>query len=143
MNSETALIAAVNAKLPPYARSLGLKAVRIEHGAPLMELPFAENVHGRPGYFHGGALSGLLEIAGFTALRMALDAKGGGMRFKPVNVNVEFLRGATDAMPTVALGEVTRAGRRIANVSIRAWQDDREKPVAEAWMNFLLSAEKA
>lgn len=138
---DAATIAGINAGLPPYARSMGLCAERIENGAPLMRLPFAENVHGRPGHFHGGALSGLLEFAGIAALRMELDQRGGGFRFKPVNISVEFLRGASDAMPVVALGEVTRAGRRVANVSVRAWQDRADKPVAEAWMNFLLSAQ--
>lgn len=132
-------LATVNHQLPPYARGLGMRAVRILDDAPLIEMAFGENVHGRPGYFHGGALSGLLEIAGFAALRMELRRMDAQVTFKPVNVSVEFLRGAADSEPTVALGEVTRAGRRIANVSVRAWQGNREKPVAEAWMNFLLS----
>jgi len=139
---ESAAIAEVNASLPPYALSTGLRAVRLVESAPLIELPFAEIVHGRPGFFHGGALAGLLEFAGIAALRMELERRGGGLRFKPVNISVEFLRGASDAMPVVALGEVTRAGRRIANVSVRAWQDKPDKPVAEAWMNFLLSEAK-
>jgi uncharacterized protein (TIGR00369 family) len=137
--SDDEYLATVNAQFPPYARGLGMEAVDILDKAPLIRMGFDENVHGRPGYFHGGALSGLLEIAGFAALRMELRRTGTQVSFKPVNVSVEFLRGAVAAQPTVALGEVTRAGRRIANVSARAWQENRDKPVAEAWMNFLLS----
>lgn len=136
---EAALLARISDSLPPYARAMGIEVLRMVDGAPLLALPFAENVHGRPGHFHGGALSGLLEMASFSALRVALGNSGRNARFKPININVEFLRGASDAMPTVALGDVTRAGRRVANVSVRAWQADREKPVAEAWLNFLLS----
>ena len=136
---DAATLAHIAASLPPYARATGITVAGIEHGAPLLAMPFGENVHGRPGHFHGGALSGLLEMAAFSALRMALENAGRNARFKPININVEFLRGARDSLPTVALGEVTRAGRRVANVSVRAWQADREKPVVEAWMNFLLS----
>lgn len=142
MDDPAQYLAAANGHLPPYARSLGMTATQLLDGAPLIEMPFAEIVHGRPGYYHGGALAGLLEIAGFAALRVELQRREAGLRFKPVNVSVEFLRGAVDARSVVALGEVTRAGRRIANVSVRAWQDDRDKPVAEAWMNFLLSPAK-
>ena len=49
------------------------------------------------------------------------------------------MRGA-GATRTFALGRVTRAGRRIANLSATAWQDDPAKPVASAWMNVLLAA---
>lgn len=135
-------LAVVAEQLPPYARSLGMTATALVEGAPLIAMPFGERVHGRPGYFHGGALAGLLEIAGFAALRAELLRRGEGLRFKPINVNVEFLRGAADAVPVVALGHVTRAGRRVANVSVQAWQEDRTRPVAEAWMNFLLSPAK-
>lgn len=139
--SDEYLIALADGYLPPYARAIGLEVRGIEDGAPIMAMPFASNVDGRPGFFHGGALGGLLETAGIGALHLELMRAGGGLRFKPVNVNVEFLRGAVDSMDTLALGKVTRTGRRIANVSVQAWQANRNKPVAEAWINFLLSPE--
>ena len=136
-------LALASAALPPYARALGLSVRAIEHGAPLIEMPSNKIVLGRPGFFHGGALGGLLEIAGVEALRLDIALRGGGWKFKQINISVEFLRGAVAGRPTVARGEVTRAGRRVANVSVRAWQDDPEKPVSEAWMNFLLSPDPA
>lgn len=135
-------LATITAGLPPYARALGMTAIDVEGGAPLIEMPYSETVMGRPGFFHGGSLGGLMEIAGISALHMEIAARGGGLRFKPVNINVEFLRGAVDSRATLALGEVTRSGRRVANVSVRAWQEHRHKPVAVAWMNFLLLPEK-
>ncbi|MDP3675284.1 MAG: PaaI family thioesterase [Novosphingobium sp.] len=136
--SEADEVARVAAGLPPYAVSLGIGVERIEAGAPLLTLDFAEKVHGRPGFLHGGAIGGLLEMAAIAALRMALAERGAVPRLKPVNMTVEFLRGGTDRR-TYALGRVTRAGRRIANVSAEAWQDDPARPIATAWMNVLLS----
>ena len=131
-------VARVAASLPPYALSVGIGVERIEAGAPLLTLDFAEKVHGRPGFLHGGAIGGLLEMAAIAALRQALAERGAVPRLKPVNMTVEFLRGGTDRR-TFALGRVTRAGRRIANVSAEAWQDDPARPIATAWMNVLLA----
>lgn len=140
--SEAEEVARIAAGLPPYAVSVGIGVERIEAGAPLLTLDFAEKVHGRPGFLHGGAIAGLLEMAAIAALRRALaerDPQGAGSpRLKPVNMTVEFLRGGTDRR-TYALGRVTRAGRRIANVGAEAWQDDPTRPIATAWMNVLLS----
>ena len=132
------VVARVVASLPPYALALGIGVERIDGAAPLLTLDFSEKVHGRPGFLHGGAIGGLLEMAAIAALRMALAQRGDLPRLKPVNVTVEFLRGGTEQR-TYAIGRVTRAGRRIANVSAEAWQDDPARPIASAWMNVLLA----
>lgn len=131
-------VAQVFASLPPYALSLGIGVARIEGAAPVLTLAFSEKVMGRPGFVHGGAIGGLLEMAAIAALRMALSQRGAVPRLKPVNITVEFLRGGTE-QPTYAIGRVTRAGRRIANVSAEAWQDDPARPIASAWLNVLLA----
>ena len=136
--SEAGEVARIAAGLPPYALSMGIGVERFEAGAPVLTLDFAEIVMGRPGYLHGGAIGGLLEMAAIAALRQALAERGAVPRLKPVNMTVEFLRGGTDRR-TFALGRVTRAGRRIANVSAEAWQGDPAKPIASAWMNVLLA----
>ena len=127
----------VEAFLPPYARELGIGLNHIEHGAPVLALEFGERVEGRPGYLHGGSTSGLLEIAGYAALRAHLASEGREERAKPVNITVQFLRGA-GSQTTFARGRVTRAGGRTSNVDVEAWQGNRAKPVATAVLNFLL-----
>ena len=124
--------------LPPYALSMGMTVERIEDGAPVLAFDFSDRVLGRPGFVHGGAISGLLEMAAFAALRAELARRGSTARIKPVNLSVEFMRGAGEVR-TFAIGRVTRAGRRIANLSATAWQGDPNKPVASAWMNVLLA----
>ena len=121
--------------LPPYADLLGIQVEEGE-GAPVLLMPFADEVVGRPGFLHGGAISGLLEMAAIAALQHALAEEGGG-RIKPVNVTVDFMRGGRDK-PTRAAGVVTRLGGRVANVEATAWQDERDRPIASARMNYLL-----
>lgn len=123
--------------LPPYAELLGI-AMEESEGAPVLAMPFGSDVLGRPGFVHGGALSGLLEMAAIAALRHALSADGRvEARIKPVNVTVDFMRGGREKV-TRAQGKVSRLGNRVANVEAFAWQDDAERPVAAARMNFLI-----
>jgi uncharacterized protein (TIGR00369 family) len=120
--------------LPPYAELLGLRAERGADGALLWVMPFREEVVGRPGFLHGGAIAGLLE---FAALGTLYDALGDGATARPVNVSVDFMRGGTDH-DTYASATITRLGKRVANVEAHAWQQDRDKPIAAARMNLLL-----
>ena len=122
------------AALPPYAETLGL-SVEPGEDAPVLLMPFGSHVLGRPGFLHGGAMSGLLEMAAIAALQHALGAEAA--RIKPVNVTVDFMRGGREK-PTRAVGIVTRLGTRVANVEAVAWQDERAKPIAAARMNFLV-----
>ncbi|MGF7148359.1 uncharacterized protein (TIGR00369 family) [Sphingomonas zeicaulis] len=122
--------------LPPYADLLGLSIAELRDGMPLLAMPFGEAVLGRPGFVHGGAIAGLLEMAAFAALHAAL-ADEAEVTAKPVNVTVDYLRGGREKI-TYALGRVSRLGRRIANIDVSAWQDDPAAPIATARMTMLL-----
>ena len=122
--------------LPPYARLLNLRIEQRDSG-PLMIMPFGDDVVGRPGFLHGGAIAGLLEFAAFTALAQGLGRDGPTM--KPVTVTVDYMRGGSAALgDTFAEAVIERLGKRIANVEAVAWQADRAKPIAAARINFLL-----
>ena len=124
-------------KLPPYAELLNLTLLDAPADeAPVLVMPFSSDVMGRPGFLHGGAISGLMEVAAIAALRRALEAEGGG-RIKPISVTVDFMRGGRDK-DTHAIGIITRLGTRVANVDAIAWQDDQTKPIARARMNYLI-----
>jgi len=123
-------------ELPPYAHFLGITAARDGDGALVFAMPFGDAVLGRPGYLHGGAIAGLLEIAAFGAVRDALGPDSGAT-IKPINVTTSFMRGGT-AHETFAGATVTRLGARVANVEAHAWQQDRAKPIASAQMNMLI-----
>jgi uncharacterized protein (TIGR00369 family) len=127
--------------LPPYALALDMSIVDEQDGAPVVAMPFADRVQGRPGFLHGGAISGLLEMAAVAAIHHALRAKGSDSAIKQVNVTIDFMRGGTGQM-TYAVGEVTRLGRTMANVEARAWQDDADKPIAMGHMHYLIRSPK-
>jgi acyl-coenzyme A thioesterase PaaI-like protein len=124
--------------LPPYAELLHLRAEQGEDGKGLFVMPFHDDVVGRPGYLHGGAIAGLLEFAAYGELTRALE--GRGLRPKPISVTVDFLLGGKDR-DTYAGATIERLGARIANVEAFAWQKDRSTPIASARINFLLAAD--
>lgn len=126
--------------LPPYADMLRMVLEPGDGGPPVIMMPFDQCVTGRPGFLHGGAIGGLLEIAAIASLRHALDGEDGAEarpRIKPINLTIDFMRGGRDK-ETRALGIVTRLGNRVANVEAHAWQDDRDRPIASARMNYLI-----
>jgi uncharacterized protein (TIGR00369 family) len=124
-------------KLPPYAELLGLTVTGEEEGAPILTMPWSAGVMGRPGFLHGGAIGGLLEMAAFSALHARFD-DADRPRIKPITVTVDYMRGGREA-ETFALGRITRLGTRVANLEASAWQEDRKKPIAIARMNVLLA----
>lgn len=134
-------IEAIRAILPPFAHTMGMTVERIENGAPVLAFDFGRKVMGRPGFLHGGALSGLLEMAAIAAVRAKIAGHYEGLKLKPVNITVDFMRGGREHR-TYAMGHVTRLGRRVANVEAHAWQTDPEKRIASARMNLLLSRSK-
>ncbi|MES2337856.1 MAG: PaaI family thioesterase [Pseudomonadota bacterium] len=121
--------------LPPYATLLGLELDHDADGLPQLVMPFAGAVLGRPGFVHGGAIGGLLEMAAIAMLRHTLGDPEIGI--KPVNLTVDYMRGGREKT-THAAAIVRRLGSRIANVDATAWQDDRAQPIAAARMTFLL-----
>jgi uncharacterized protein (TIGR00369 family) len=127
--------------LPPYALALDMAVDGEIDGAPVITMPFADKVQGRPGFLHGGAISGLLEMAAVAAVHRALRAQGSDAAIKQVNVTIDFMRGGLTQI-TYAVGNVTRLGRTMANVEARAWQDDASKPIAMGHMHYLISAKR-
>ena len=120
--------------LPPYVELLRVR-LEDDNGELRIVMPFHEDVVGRPGYLHGGAIAGLLEFAAFSALSRALGDEA--VTMKPINVTVDFMRGGS-SRDTFAAAEVQRLGGRIANVEAIAWQSERSKPIASGRINFLL-----
>ncbi|PZN96545.1 MAG: phenylacetic acid degradation protein [Alphaproteobacteria bacterium] len=119
----------------PYARMLDLRYEQDDSEVRLI-MPFSIGLVGAPGRLHGGAIAGLLEIAGLAAVIVAQPDADRLPRLRPVTVTADFMREGTP-VDTIAAAEVTRLGRRIINVSSRAWQFDRGRPIAMANINFL------
>lgn len=126
------------AELTPYACALGIAAEPGEDGIPVLHVDFSNAVQGRPGALHGGAISGLLETAGYALLRRVLSQSGRNATLKPINLTVQFLA-AGKPLRTHARARIVKLGRRTANLSVEAWQDDPFRPIASAVMNVMVA----
>lgn len=125
--------------LTPYARALGIALQEIADGVPVLTVEFSDAVQGRPGALHGGAISGLLETAGYALLRAELHRAGRSGAMKPINLTVQFLASGK-VKPSYAKARIVKLGRRTANLSIEAWQDDPARPIASAVMNVMIAS---
>ena len=127
-------------ELPPYASLLKLEFRDDQSGSPLVVMPYHDDVVGRPGFLHGGAIAGLLEFAAYSGL--ARQIGDDSVIMKPVTVTVDYMRPGLER-ETFAAAIVERLGGSVANVDAFAWQEERNQPIASARLNFLLERQSA
>jgi uncharacterized protein (TIGR00369 family) len=119
----------------PYAKFLGLTAAIVDDQL-ITTMRFGEHLIGNPALpaLHGGTLGALLESAAIYELLWRAETI---VLPKTITLTVDYLRSGA-AVDTHARGIVTRQGRRVTNVRMEAWQDDRASPVATAHAIFLV-----
>ena len=119
----------------PYARFLGLDAALVEQEL-ITTMRFGPHLIGNPALpaLHGGTLGALLESAAIFELLWRAESI---VLPKTITFTVDYLRSA-GAVDTRARATITRQGRRVTNVRVEAWQDDRARPIATANAIFLV-----
>jgi len=119
----------------PYAHFLGLRAERDGDDLVLL-MPGHDRVIGNPMLpaLHGGAVGALLEST--AIFKLLWDTKPERVP-KTINITVDYLRSGR-VLDTRARAVITKAGRRVANVQVRAYQGDETKPIAVAHAHFLV-----
>jgi acyl-coenzyme A thioesterase PaaI-like protein len=119
----------------PYLRFLGITVESIG-GELVGKMAYSPPLVGNANIpaLHGGAIGGLLES---TAIFQTLFEAETLVLPKIVTITVDFLRSARP-VDTFAKGTITRQGRRVVNVGVEAWQEDRARPVARANAIFLV-----
>ena len=137
----------------PYHRFLGVSFQRL--GDELTaRLTFGDRLIGNPAVpaLHGGVTGAFLEIT--AIVQLAWDTTWSIMESGPdgqariaagafppmpktVDMTIDYLR-AGRPRDVFARAQVTKRGRRIANLRIEAWQDERARPIAVAHGHFLL-----
>ena len=119
----------------PYARFLGLTA-RLDAGDLITTMTYSDHLIGNPALpaLHGGTLGALLESAAIFELLWRAETI---VLPKTITLTIDYLRSG-GPQDTHAHGIVTRHGRRVTNVRVEAWQEDRAKPVATAHAIFLV-----
>lgn len=120
----------------PYARHLNLR-IDSKGDELTTVLPFRDELIGNVNLpaIHGGVLGSMLEL---TALMQLLRASELERLPKTIDLSVDYLRSAR-AQDLYGRADVTRQGRRVANVRVELWQQTRDKPVAVAHGHFLLT----
>lgn len=137
----------------PYATFLGIGFDR--RGDELTALlPFAEKLIGNPVLpaLHGGGTAAFLEVTAIIELGWAylwgeiesgrIDATALSPESLPdlpktIDFTVDYLRSGLPR-DAYARANVTRSGRRYASVRVEAWQDNRDRPYAQATGHFLM-----
>jgi acyl-coenzyme A thioesterase PaaI-like protein len=137
----------------PYIRFLGIQFER--RGDELTAvLPFKDELIGNPllPALHGGVTSGFLETTAIVGLgwSMIWDEIENGDNDpadlvrqaqpkwpKTIDLTVDYLRSGLPR-DAYARAEITRSGRRYASVRVEAWQDNRDRPFAQATGHFLM-----
>lgn len=144
----TALVGGV-----PYIRFLGVRFDR--RGDELTAtLPYRDDLIGNPVLpaLHGGVTAGFLEVTAIIGLSWSLiwdemeqgrldpqSLASGGLPALPktIDFTVDYLR---TGLPrdAYARARVNRSGRRYASVHVEGWQDNRDRPFAQATGHFLV-----
>jgi len=131
---ETRDVSALAAAIP-YLRFLGISA-DTSSGELIGKMEYAAPLIGNASIpaLHGGAIGALLES---TAIMQALWESETTALPKIVTITIDYLRSGRP-VDTFAKGVFTKQGRRIVNVGVEAWQEDRARPIARAQAIFLV-----
>jgi acyl-coenzyme A thioesterase PaaI-like protein len=137
----------------PYIDYLGISFDR--RGDELTGvLSYDPKLNGNPMFpaLHGGATAAFLEVTAMITLSWSYlwpDIESGALDVetlvagklprlpKTIDFTVDYLRSGLPR-DAYARARITRAGRRYASVQAEAWQDNRDKPIAEAMVHFLM-----
>jgi acyl-coenzyme A thioesterase PaaI-like protein len=124
------------AETMPYARFMGL-APENSTGELLTRMRFSELLIGNPVLpaLHGGTIGALLETAAIFQVLWESDTS---TIPKIITITVDYLRSGRP-VDTLARAVLTKQGRRVINVAVEAWQEDRSRPIASAQAHFLIT----
>jgi acyl-coenzyme A thioesterase PaaI-like protein len=119
----------------PYLRFLGITMESV-NGQLVGKMVYSDALIGNPNLpaLHGGTIGALLES---TAIFQTLFESETLALPKIVTITVDFLRSGRPA-DTFARGTITKRGRRVVNVGVEAWQEDRLRPIARANAIFIV-----
>ncbi len=126
----------------PYVDFLNVHQQPQVDAGPVFRLPFKPELIGNPVLpaLHGGVLAGF----GETAMILHLLATNPGIKGVPRGVDfaIAYLRSAKP-VDTFVQGTTVRQGNRVALVQVSIWQDDPQRPVAQARGHCLMPRDDA
>jgi len=119
--------------LIPYAKLIGVECLRLGEEL-IFKLPASRDNIGNPMVpaLHGGVIAGFMEHAAMLHLLVSMNLPH---MPKIIDFSIDYLR-AGHYRDTYAQCQVWRQGKRVANVSINAWQTGQAEPIATARAHF-------
>jgi uncharacterized protein (TIGR00369 family) len=134
-DADTRLIAVLGSI--PYAKFIGMRA-ELAGDEMTAILPFSDHIVGNPMLpaIHGGVLGAFMEMTALAQLSVAEPLK---RQPRTIDVSIEYLRTGRP-LTTFARAHIKKVGRRIANVHVEAWQEQRAAPIAALRGHFLLTS---
>ena len=133
-DADTRLIAVLGSI--PYAKFIGMRA-ELAGDEMTAILPFSDHIIGNPMLpaIHGGVLGAFMEMTALAQLSVAEPLK---RQPRTIDISIEYLRSGRP-LTTFARAKINKVGRRIANVHVEAWQDEKGTPVALLQGRFRLA----
>lgn len=119
----------------PYCAALGMQA-REAAGEMWFTLPFHERHIGNmllPA-LHGGVVGGFLESCALMYILWRQESQAVPLT---IDFSIDYLRSGK-AQDTYAACNLTKQGKRVAHITVEAWQESRDKPIAVARAHCLL-----
>lgn len=123
----------------PHAKALGMKVLALGDGMAEIQMPYDDSLIGDPktGVIHGGAVSTLMDTCSGAAVMSHPDSPAGTAT---INLRIDYMRAATPGQAITAHAECYHITRNVAFVRAKAFDDDRENPVATAAGAFTVEA---
>ncbi len=146
--AKEAVLRALMARIP----YLGFLGIRFEMAGQELTaiLPFHADLIGNPliPALHGGATAAFLEVTAITGLVWSELCAGAAPLSglpdenlpylpKTIDITIDYLRSG-QPRDAFARARINRSGRRFASVHVEAWQDDPQRPFAQATGHFLM-----
>jgi uncharacterized protein (TIGR00369 family) len=131
MTADKATIARQFIEIIPHAKALGMKVSAIEDGIAEIVMPYDDCLIGDPktGVIHGGAVSTLMDTCSGAAVMSHPDSPAGTAT---INLRIDYMRAATPGQAITAHAECYHITRNVAFIRAKAFDSDRENPVATA-----------
>lgn len=126
----------------PYVEFLDIRQQAQIDAGPVFRLPFKRELIGNPVLpaLHGGVLAGFGETAMILHLTNTNPAIQGVPR--GIDFAIAYMRSAKP-VDTFVQGTTVRQGNRVALVQVSIWQDDPQRPVAQARGHCLMPREES
>ncbi len=126
----------------PYVDFLDIRQQAQIEAGPVFRLPFKRELIGNPVLpaLHGGVLAGF----GETAMILHLTNTNPAIKGVPRGIDfaIAYMRSAKP-VDTFVQGTTVRQGNRVALVQVSIWQDDPQRPVAQARGHCLMPRDEA